>query len=265
MLLLFTACAKQEKTVAETAPTKQPQASARPPPVAVAPAKRRQIQRLPASPARGAPPQTIGSSVGNRPIRLHRLGSGPQSVLILGGIHGNEPASARLVELAVRELADRPELLAGRTIWIIPAANPDGLAVGTRLNKRRVDLNRNFPAENRRELARYGAGPLSEPESRALYDLIARTEPRRILSVHQPAACVDYDGPAAALARRVSEACGLPVERLGGKPGSLGSYAGNTLGISIITLELPGAATRLSDTALWSRFGPAIEAFTDAK
>lgn len=210
------------------------------------------------SPSAGG--ETIGTSVGGRPIRVRRFGRGADSVLIIGGIHGNEPASVRLVEALAGQLADRGDLRAGRSLWIVPAANPDGLAAGTRLNRRGIDLNRNFPAGNRRETARYGSSPLCEPESAALHRLIAEARPRRIVSVHQPAACVDYDGPARELARAASAACGLPVRRLGGKPGSLGSWAGQTLGIPVVTLELPGSASRLPRDSLWERYGAALEA-----
>jgi hypothetical protein len=48
----------------------------------------------------------------------------------------------------------------------------------------------------------------------------------------------------------------LPVKRLGAYPGSLGAFAGEDLGIPIITVELPGAASRLTEDELWTRYGP---------
>jgi protein MpaA len=105
---------------------------------------------------------------------------------------------------------------------------------------------------------RYGGAPLTEPEALALAGLIDRRPPDRIVSLHEPLACVDYDGPGEALAGRMAGACGLPLRRLGGKPGSLGSYAGETLGIPIITLELPPLARTLDADRLWDRYGAAL-------
>ena len=79
--------------------------------------------------------------------------------------------------------------------------------------------------------------------------------------------CLEPQSPRRAVRRRSSSswARGHPVamaaagrlklKRLGAKPGSLGSYAGNTLGIPTITLELPRKASRLSKDELWNRYG----------
>jgi len=267
ILLVAACCAAFTGGCAKPTPPRQelPSQSAGP----ARPPRRPAARPEPRDVARRTPPvpvptaaeaRVIGTSIGGQPIRCYRFGTGPDALLILGGIHGNEPGSARLVETLADRLRQRDDLLRGRTIWVLPVANPDGLADRSRLNRRHVDLNRNFPADNRRELVRYGAAPLSEPEAAALHRLIQEARPRRIVSLHQAAACVDYDGPARGLAEAMSEACGLPVRRLGGKPGSLGSWAGDVLSIPTITLELPGSATRMPEAALWTRFGPALEA-----
>lgn len=181
----------------------------------------------------------IGQSVQGRDIVCHVFGQTGETVLILGGIHGNEPGSEVLVSRLVPHLLEHPELHAHRRIVVVPAANPDGLAGGTRTNARGVDLNRNFPADNFNPTRRNGPRALSEPESRALHVLLIRYPPDRIISVHQPLACIDYDGPAEALAREMARIGRLPVRKLGGKPGSFGSYAGITRGIPIVTVELP--------------------------
>jgi protein MpaA len=119
-------------------------------------------------------------------------------------------------------------------------------------------VNRNFAAGNWRSRHMNGPAPLSEPESRAIERLIIEERPARIISIHQPLGCVDYDGPAAELARIMADSTGLPVRKLGGRPGSLGSWAGFDRGIPIITLELPGSAGRLDREELWRRYGPAL-------
>ena len=138
---------------------------------------------------------------------------------------------------------------ASYTVWIAPDLNPDGVAAGTRHNAHGVDLNRNFEAANRENSRQYGMVGLSEPESRALHGLIVTYRPDRIISIHQPLRCIDYDGPASGLARVMVAECDLPLQKLGARPGSLGAYAGATLGIPIITVELPTQA------GTWSSVG----------
>lgn len=87
-------------------------------------------------------------------------------------------------------------------------------------------------------------------------------DPRAVIvSLHQPIACIDYDGPpeAAELAGRMSKACGLPVKKLGLRPGSLGAWFGEGLGRPILTVELPGDAAPDPDR-LWETYGAALTA-----
>lgn len=200
----------------------------------------------------------VGKSIENRPMGYSVLGQGQDVTFILAAIHGSEPAGIPLVRRLVRYLQQYPHLLQGRKVVLLPVANPDGVAHNTRFNARGVDLNRNFSTANRINSRRFGRTALSEPEARVIEQLIRQYAPDRIVSIHQPLACIDYDGPALALANRMAEYCNLPLIKLGPKPGSLGSYAGLTLGIPIITLELPRFADRLSSERLWQRYGPAL-------
>jgi protein MpaA len=201
-----------------------------------------------------------GRSVQGRSIEYSVHGTGEQTVLILGAIHGNEPTSAALVGSLQNYLSENPQLLVltYRRVIILPVSNPDGLASNTRLNANGVDLNRNFPAANRINSARYGYIALSEPESKAIKRLIEQYKTDRIVSVHQPLGCVDYDGPGKELAEAVGKICDLPLRKLGAMPGSLGSYAGEMMNISVITLELPGEAENLSELTLWEVYGRAL-------
>jgi len=202
--------------------------------------------------------RTIGHSVEGRPIVCEAFGNDGDVVLIMASIHGNEPAGTPLLERLGEELARRRDLLRDRRILLIPIANPDGYAEHTRGNANGVDVNRNFAAGNWRTRRANGPAPLSEPESGAIERLIIEERPARIISIHQPLACIDYDGPAAELARIMADSTGLPVRKLGGRPGSLGSWAGLDCGIPIITLELPRSAGRLDREALWRRYGQAL-------
>jgi protein MpaA len=179
-------------------------------------------------------------------------------VLILASIHGNEDAGTPLVNQLMQTLRARPSLGATHTILLIPVANPDGYALQIRGNARGIDLNRNFPASNRIDNAVFGQAGLTEPESRILHDLILTHQPARIVTIHQPLYCLDYDGPADRIAQAMSYYCPLPVKKLGSRPGSLGSFAGVEQNIPIITMELAAEDDHLSDVQIWGRYGPAL-------
>ncbi len=199
-----------------------------------------------------------GRSVQGRPITATAIGTGSQCVLVIGGIHGNEPASAVLCRQLRAYLRAHPELLHGLKVIMVPAANPDGLAANTRGNARGVDVNRNFATGNYRATATHGGEAMSQPEARYLRGIIDRYRPARILTVHQPLSCIDYDGPGLALATKIARASGLPVKKLGARPGSLGSYAGVENNIPTITVELPRDASALSAGQVWARYGNAM-------
>jgi protein MpaA len=227
--------------------------------------------RLAAVAALGFP--EIGRSTQGRPIFGRRFGGPGAPLLVMGGIHGDEPAGVdALVELAGRLGAGTPPL------WLIPAANPDGLLAGRKNSARDVDLNRNFPARSfaTAHAPGYfpGAAPLSEPETRAIAAVVdgldgvdgGRPAIAGAVAVHAPFACVNYDGPAAAWAEAVAAACGWPARGDIGypTPGSFGSWLGVDRGLPVLTLELPpgplvdfrNAAAAALDTALSRVFRP---------
>ena len=200
----------------------------------------------------------VGRSVENRPIETVVLGTGSDVVLIMATIHGSEPAGTALVEYLSDHLSRDGSLLERGRIVIVPVVNPDGMVLNSRFNARGVDLNRNFSADNRQNNRRNGMTALSEPEARVIFQLISRCRPDRIVTIHQPLSCIDYDGPAKALAERMARYCDLPVRKVGARPGSLGSFAGETLGIPIVTLELRKNDDELAAQQLWDRYGRAL-------
>jgi protein MpaA len=215
--------------------------------------------RLVLPPAQTLPKQRlIGRSVQGRPILIQIAGQGTDTALIMGSIHGDEPAGATLVDRLAKQLQDNPQLVEGRRVVLLPTANPDGVAARTRDNAHGIDLNRNFETANRVDNGTNGLRPLTEPESQALQSLIKEYAPSRIVSIHQPLNCIDYDGPGQAIAARMAQDCDLAVKKLGARPGSLGSYTGETLGIPTITLELPPEAAKMSDSVLWQKYGKAL-------
>jgi protein MpaA len=237
LLLGLAGCYQQEP---------KPRITGEQPPLALPPAQTLPRQHL------------IGRSVQGRPIFAEIVGQGTETALIMGAIHGDEPAAGALVRALAERLRTDPLLLEGRRVVLLPAANPDGVAARTRENARGIDLNRNFDTSNRVDNGTNGLRPMTEPESQALQALIKEYAPGRIVSVHQPLSCIDYDGPGEAIAARMAQKCDLPVKKIGARPGSLGSYTGETLKIPTITLELPPEATKMSDEVLWQKYGQAL-------
>ena len=200
----------------------------------------------------------VGTSVRRLPILSFILGQGSDVTFILAAIHGDEPAGVSLVRRLGKYLQQQSHIMEGRRVVLLAVANPDGMAHRSRFNANGVDLNRNFPAANRVNDRQSGATPLSEPEARVIKKLIEQYSPDRIVSLHQPLSCIDYDGPGEDLAIRMFIYCGLPVKKLGARPGSLGSYAGVDLGIPIITLEMRPNDSKLDSETLWRRYGRAL-------
>jgi protein MpaA len=202
--------------------------------------------------------RVVGMSLEGRPIECRVLGDGADTVLLMATIHGDEPVGTPLLRDLEKHLLDHPRLLAARRVVLMPVANPDGYAHFTRHNVNGVDLNRNFPADNFDASAKHGRSPLSEPESRAIKRVLDEYTPNRIVSIHQPYNVIDYDGPGKALAEAMGRYCEIPVKRVGSRPGSLGSYAGLTLGVPIITLEFDERTHEEPEHILWKKYGPML-------
>jgi protein MpaA len=157
--------------------------------------------------------RVIGHSVKGRPIRAYRVGDpGTRKVVAMSTMHGNEPATRRILT-SIRD--GRP--VHGIDLWLVPVANPDGLARGTRKNARGVDLNRNFPYRWANLDGRYesGAKAASEPETRALIRFFGDIRPSRIVSFHQPLHGVDVStAESRTFARRLASGLDLPRKNL---------------------------------------------------
>ncbi|MDI6827063.1 MAG: M14 family zinc carboxypeptidase, partial [Armatimonadota bacterium] len=105
-------------------------------------------------------------------------------------------------------------------------------------------INRNFPTKDFAggEDAPGGIKPASEPETKAILDVVSRFKPRLIITLHSSLNCVNYNGESAIdIAKQISEVCGLEVKGDIGYPcpGSMGTYYGWEHELPVITLELP--------------------------
>jgi len=199
----------------------------------------------------------LGRSVDGRPIVAIEVGDFDASkrVLVVGCIHGNEPAGIAIAN-RLAHISPPPEL----DLWIVPDLNPDGVAAHTRGNARGVDLNRNFPLGWQRLSGLFYSGPrpLSEPESRIAARLIRRVRPQISIWFHQHMDVVDESGGSLAIERRFAALVGLPLARLTREPGSVVGWENHTLpGATAFVVELPAGS--LPATAV-SRYANAVVA-----
>jgi protein MpaA len=184
----------------------------------------------------------LGRSVDGRPIFAIESGDFDAStrLLVVGCIHGNEPAGIAIANRLVHAASPR-EL----DVWIVPSLNPDGVAARTRGNAHGVDLNRNFPWRWRRLSGVFDSGrrPLSEPESRIAFRLIRRVRPRLSIWFHQHMDLVDESGGNVTVERRFAALVGLPLHRLARRPGSAVGWENHTLpGSTAFVVELPAGS-----------------------
>jgi protein MpaA len=174
---------------------------------------------------------------------------GPVDILLLASMHGDEVESTVVLSEALRRVPGGDLVNP-----VVLSVNPDGILRGTRCNANGVDLNRNWPSANwspepvyhkaHGELVRDialspGARPASEPETRALLELVQRLQPRAVISLHAPLACIDAPS-SSPLARWIARQADLPLVADVGyeTPGSFGSWSAEQ-GLDIITWELP--------------------------
>ena len=188
----------------------------------------------------------VGYSENKHPIYLFESGQGPDTVLIMGVFHGDEPAGFHLVVRLADTLYKNPNLVKAHVV-LVPVVNPDGLLKGRRTNAHGVDINRNFPTTDWTPVytkKRFfpGREPGSEVETQIVMELLERYKPDRIISIHAPLRMNNFNGPAEMLAETMAKYNGYPVRGDVGysTPGSFGTYAGVELKIPTITLELPG-------------------------
>jgi protein MpaA len=170
-------------------------------------------------PAALVAPTLVAHSVRGRRIVARRLGDagdGP-TVLVIGVIHGNEPAGAAIVRRLMGDEASRHVRL-----WVVSNLNPDGTSAHTRGNAHGVDLNRNFAYRWQPLGSIFYSGPhaLSEPESRFARRLITRLRPDITIWFHQAETVVDVSGGSQTIEARFGRRVALPLRRLIRYPGS---------------------------------------------
>ena len=186
--------------------------------------------------------QVVGRSVEGLPIVARRIGAprADRVVLVVAEIHGTEPAGRAVVR---RLRSVRPPR--GTALVLVETANPDGGRDGTRWNAHGVDLNRNFPFGWEPggvpfDTYHSGPAPASEPETRALSDLIERLRPRVTVWYHQHMRLVDRSGGDPHLERLYARRSLLPYRRIAPLPGTATGWQNKTFPRdSAFVVELP--------------------------
>jgi murein peptide amidase A len=198
----------------------------------------------------------IGHSVDGRAIRPVVLGdpAAAHRVLVVGCIHGNEPAGMAITRRLIA--AGAP---AGTEIVVVPSVNPDGCARGTRGNAHGVDLNRNFPS-NWSAIGHPGSfqysGPhaLSEPESRYSVALIERLQPQITIWFHQPQGIVRAWGQSVATARRFALLARYPYRSIRWPYGTAANWQNHRFpGTASFVVELPPGPVPAARIGVWVR------------
>jgi len=147
---------------------------------------------------------TIGYSVGRKPILALKAGKGEPSVALIGAIHAGESGPELIIPVIEKLLKQNPELLDKTSVIAVPSVNCDqreklvrGNPWYLRRNANLVDLNRNFPAGWEKVDLTYGYKtsdpdgltyrgpfPASEPETMAVMSYLKKNKPRVLFSFH---------------------------------------------------------------------------------
>lgn len=186
------------------------------------------------------PYEVIGRSTGGHAIEAYRFGSGPVTAALIGGIHGGcEWNTVLLAYEMIDYFTEHPGEVPGSiSLYIVPAANPDGLFLVTghtgrfepaelaentfpgRFNDHEVDINRNWGCHW--EPVGYvfeieidaGSAPFSEAETRVLRDFILDHNMDAVVFWHSqmgtvfPGGCDAPHKPSQTIARQYAEASG---------------------------------------------------------
>lgn len=225
------------------------------------------------APSDGSEAKVIGRSVEGRRITSYRIGSGPKTVILFGGIHGGyEWNTVTLSRQLLEYFRASPDTVPDDvSLHILPNTNPDGVKKLTdgealedvdlieanttpgRFNANGVDLNRNFD-HDWEPTARWfdievdaGTEPFSEPETQSLRDFILSHDPELVIAYHSaadgiyPGGHSDGDDLAHEPGTVYSDASGYPMPHgpIIGYPvtGDASNYLA-TEGIPAITVEL---------------------------
>ena len=188
----------------------------------------------------------FGYSTKGKPIEGYEIGSGTNTLLLFGAIHGNEMGTADLLNQLIETIKGDPELVAkNKKLIIIPIANPDGYYDRTdKYNANGVNLNLNFDTSGWRLYGPdgYYAGPrpFSEVESQVLKKVVEEYYPSMMIAFHARGALVSPEAgkESQALARWYAQKTGYDYYTDWDYFGTATRWFKETKGHPAITVEL---------------------------
>ncbi len=185
----------------------------------------------------------LATSSSNLPILAHRFQGGGPEVLVLGGVHGDEPEGVWAALHLIQRMLHSPDLRLNLTV--VPTFNLDGILDKRRTNGRGVDLNRNLPTKDWQSLTlnpRYPPGPFanSESENQGLTTWLEIHRPKLVVSLHSWKPLLNVNGDCRKPAEAIARHLGYPIEESIGypTPGCLGTYCGLERNMPTLTFEI---------------------------
>ena len=167
----------------------------------------------------------IGISQQGRPLIALRFGQGPAVAMVVAETHGDEEAGLRVMRSALRQA-----LPTNVTLWVVPYANPDGLALDTRFLANGRDPNRSAPLQI---------------EQRAVFDFARSVHPSIAVFYHQNYGWIGGSGRSMQPARTYQSLVHAGALRPSGDctAGFLWCPIERVTGSSSILVELPDVVT----------------------
>jgi hypothetical protein len=210
-------------------------------------------------PLADADPQSsvIGTSQGGAPLTLYALGNGATHVLLIGDQHGGpEENTLELVNGLLEYFNSNPtDVPAGIELDILPLANPDGLAHGSRQFSDGVDPDRNWggsdwqtDAYDSNAVFRTGLGgpePFSAPETQAVANWVLAVRPAFIVNYHSAGGFMFGSGD---LASAYAQASGYwwPQPGVGGQRSPLPYSASGSMNVWLRQTGIPAILVELT-------------------
>jgi protein MpaA len=201
----------------------------------------------------------FGHSVQERELVARQVGDrdAGRTVLVVGSIHGNEGEGHRVVRRLRRHYADRLDSV---DLWTVMTVNPDGVAANTRGNAHGVDLNRNFATDWKPipPSSGYYSGPkpFSEPETKAVRQLLKRIRPAVTIWYHQPfgRTLIPCNRRGRKVALRYARLSGLPADDcFPTPPGAATGWQDAKLHEKAFVVEFPGGKLSRSEVRRHAR------------
>ena len=237
------------------------------------------------SPNVSVSPTTYGTSgTGKHALKYYRIGTGPHALIAVFAVHGYEDAWAadglELCKLANRliETLGAETTATWRSTWsiyVIPAANPDGITDGYTHNgpgrttvSAGVDLNRCFPTNfvSTYEARNYtGSTSLLAPEAIALYEVIQQIQSSstttRLLDIH---GWLNTTYGNSELSTPFCTQFGFGNQSVMGGKGYLSRWAiASGIPAALIELPFPSAISDIDDNQYFTKINAAIHSIFD--